>query len=67
MLTHFCAWDSLHLLNQERDLAVCGEAENAELALEAVAACRPDLIIRSNQIDETKNTFWELPNKTSIS
>lgn len=33
------------LINQEPDLAVCGEAEDARQALDAVAATRPDLAI----------------------
>ena len=33
------------LLNQEQDLTVCGEAEDAQHALEAIAALQPDLVL----------------------
>ena len=33
------------LINNEKDLAVCGEAESAAQAMDAIAATRPDLVI----------------------
>lgn len=33
------------LVNNEQDLIACGEAENGRLALEAIAAARPDLVL----------------------
>ncbi len=33
------------LINQEPDLAVCGEAEEMHSALKAIEACRPDILI----------------------
>ncbi|MGE3536827.1 MAG: response regulator [Candidatus Tectimicrobiota bacterium] len=33
------------MINQEADLVVCGEAEEASHALEAIAALRPDLVL----------------------
>src|SRR6202167_1510526 len=33
------------LVNRERDLAVCGEAEEAPTAMKALAAARPDIVI----------------------
>jgi DNA-binding NarL/FixJ family response regulator len=33
------------LINREEDLIVCGEAEEAHTALEAIAALRPDILI----------------------
>lgn len=33
------------MINQEHDLTVCGEAEEAHGALRKVAACRPDIVI----------------------
>jgi DNA-binding NarL/FixJ family response regulator len=33
------------LINQQPDLAVCGEAEEAHSALERIAACKPDILI----------------------
>lgn len=33
------------LINQEADLTVCGEAENAEMALELIKRAKPDLAI----------------------
>lgn len=33
------------MINQEADLVVCGEAENAQEALEAVATLQPDLVL----------------------
>lgn len=33
------------LINRESDLTVCGEAEDAQTALQAVAALRPDILI----------------------
>jgi DNA-binding NarL/FixJ family response regulator len=34
-----------NLINQQRDLAVCGESENAPHALQAIAAAKPDVAI----------------------
>ena len=33
------------LINRETDLAVCGEAEDAQTAIQSVAAIRPDIVI----------------------
>ncbi len=33
------------LIDQEPDLVVCGAAEEAESALEAITACRPDVVV----------------------
>lgn len=33
------------LINQQPDLVVCGEAEEAHSALERIAACKPDILI----------------------
>lgn len=33
------------LINQEKDLEICGEAENIEMALEAIKRCVPNLIL----------------------
>lgn len=33
------------LINREPDVVVCGEAENAQSALQAIAALRPDILI----------------------
>ena len=33
------------LIGVEADFEVCGEAENAELALDTVGACKPDLVL----------------------
>ena len=33
------------LINQEPDLMVCGEAEEAHAAMKAIAATRPDILI----------------------
>jgi DNA-binding NarL/FixJ family response regulator len=35
----------VQLISNEPDLAVCGEAENARHALEAIAAAKPDLVL----------------------
>jgi DNA-binding NarL/FixJ family response regulator len=35
----------VHVINRQPDLVVCGEAENAAEALDAVGACRPDLVL----------------------
>ena len=35
----------VHLIGHRPDLAVCGEAENAAKALDAVAASKPDLVL----------------------
>ena len=35
----------VHVINRQPDLVVCGEAENAAEALDAVDACRPDLVL----------------------
>jgi DNA-binding NarL/FixJ family response regulator len=35
----------VQIINSERDLIVCGEAEDAEQALEAVAGLKPDLVV----------------------
>jgi DNA-binding NarL/FixJ family response regulator len=35
----------VHVINHQPDLVVCGEAENADEALDAVDACRPDLVL----------------------
>jgi DNA-binding NarL/FixJ family response regulator len=35
----------VHVINHQPDLVVCGEAENAAEALDAVDACRPDLVL----------------------
>ena len=35
----------VHVINRQPDLIVCGEAENAAEALDAVDACRPDLVL----------------------
>src|SRR6516165_7721003 len=35
----------IHLIDHQPDLAVCGEAENAAKALDAVAASEPDLVL----------------------
>ena len=35
----------VHVINRQPDLVVCGEAENAAEALDAVEACRPDLVL----------------------
>ncbi len=34
-----------NLINQQSDLAVCGESENGPEALQAIATCRPDVAI----------------------
>jgi DNA-binding NarL/FixJ family response regulator len=39
------------LINQEADLTVCGEAENASSAMEAITASRPDLVIVDISLD----------------
>src|SRR2546426_9680339 len=33
------------LIDQEPDLAVCGEAETTSQAMKAVAACQPDIVV----------------------
>jgi DNA-binding NarL/FixJ family response regulator len=33
------------LINREPDLMVCGEAENAQVALQSIAAMRPDILV----------------------
>jgi DNA-binding NarL/FixJ family response regulator len=33
------------MINQQPDLAVCGEAEDAHRALQEIAACRPDIVV----------------------
>ena len=35
----------VHVINHQPDLVVCGEAENAAEALDAVDAGRPDLVL----------------------
>jgi DNA-binding NarL/FixJ family response regulator len=35
----------VHVINHQPDLVVCCEAENAAEALDAVGACRPDLVL----------------------
>jgi len=35
----------VHLINHQPDLGVCGEAENAGQALDAVKASKPDLVL----------------------
>ena len=33
------------LINQENDMAVCGEADEMHSALSAIPACRPDVVV----------------------
>jgi DNA-binding NarL/FixJ family response regulator len=39
------------LINQEPDLTVCGNAEDGNTALRAIAACRPDIVILDISLD----------------
>ena len=34
-----------HIVSQESDLVVCGEASNASEALAAIAACKPEIVL----------------------
>ena len=38
-------WGIAHLIEQEADLAVCGEAEDAHGALQAIEKLKPDIVI----------------------
>ncbi|MGI8965210.1 MAG: response regulator transcription factor, partial [Limisphaerales bacterium] len=40
------------LINQEKDLTVCGEAENANEALQAIASTKPDIVILDISLKE---------------
>ena len=35
----------VHVINHQEDLCVCSEVENAAKALDAVEACKPDLVL----------------------
>ncbi len=56
------------LINQEPDLAVCGEAEDAQSALQMLAAARPDILVVDislngpDGIDLLKNVRAREPN-----
>ncbi len=41
------------LINQKRNLVVCGEAESAEAALQAIASLHPDLVIVDLSLEGT--------------
>ena len=53
-----------HLLNQERDLFVCGEADNERSALETIAELQPDFIISDICLNGT-NCFEFIKNLTA--
>ena len=53
-----------HLLNQERDLSVCGEADNERSALETIAELQPDFIISDICLNGT-NCFELIKNLTA--
>ena len=53
-----------HLLNQERDLFVCGEADNERIALETIAELQPDFIISDICLNGT-NCFELIKNLTA--
>ena len=46
----------VQLISREKDFLVCGEAENARLAMEAIAKLKPDLVL----------TDITLPNKSGL-
>ncbi len=53
-----------HLLNQECDLSVCGEADNERSALETIAELQPDFIISDICLNGT-NCFELIKNLTA--
>lgn len=56
------------LVNQEPDLTVCGEAEDAQTAMQAVMATKPDILVLDislngpDGLDLLKNVRMRLPN-----
>ena len=45
MIIRYCGRGWRYLVNRERDLVVCGEAEEAQTAMREIAAKNPDILI----------------------
>ena len=60
------------LINREPDLAVCGEAEEAQTAMKAIAAQRPDILIADislngpDGLDLLKNLRGAIPRPSRV-
>jgi len=48
------------LLASEPDLEICGEASNAQEAIELIQKLRPDVVVLDVQLQEERNGWWVL-------